>query len=260
VPRLERAIRAGFVVVATDGEGLGTSGASRYLIGESEAHTILDAARAAHGLPGLVTDGRVALWGYSSGGHGALAAAQAASDYAPDVEVIGTAAVSPVVDVTRFISPVDDHPGYTFITVGAWAKVHHIDPASIFTRRAMARYSRLNTECALTLAFDWPLWRRQDLLRSDLRTTQPWRDLMADELAGTASFDGPVLLIHGASDSIVAPGPTVALARRLCRFGDTVDYRSIPGEDHFIAYTTGAEVIDWLADRAAGRPARSTCA
>ncbi len=259
VPRLRRLLQAGFVVVAADGEGLGTRGPAHYLIGRSDAHTILDAARAADGLPGLAASDRVGLWGYSSGGHGALFAAQEAADYAPELDVFATAAVAPVVSVTRFIAPVDDHPGFTFLTVGAWTKVHDIDPATIFTARAMAEVPRLRTECALTLAFDWPLWRRQDLLLHDLRTTEPWRRLMADQLAGTSSLEGPVLLLHGTADSIVAPRPTEALAARLCRFGDTVEYDPISGEDHFIAYTTGARVVDWLAARADGQPASTTC-
>ncbi|MBL8776155.1 MAG: hypothetical protein JNK12_09495 [Acidimicrobiales bacterium] len=260
VPRLARLLRAGFAVVATDGQGLGTRGPSHYLIGESEAHALLDAARAAGGIPGLPVARRVGLWGYSSGGHGVLAAAEAAAEYAPELEILGTAAVSPVVDVERFIAPVDDHPGFTFITVGAWAKVHGIDTRSIFTPRAQERVPRLRTECALTLAFDWPLWRRVDLLRHDLRTTSPWRELMADERAGEDPVEGPLLVIHGLHDSIVVPGPSLSLVRRQCRAGVAVTWSPIAGEDHFIADTTGAQVVDWLAARAAGVPASSTCA
>lgn len=260
VPRLGRLLRAGFAVVASDGEGLGTRGPAHYLIGQSEAQTLLDAARAARGLPGLRVSRRVGLWGYSSGGHGVLFAAEAAAQYAPELEILGTAAVSPVVDVERFIAPVDDHPGFTFITVGAWAKVHGIDTRSIFTPRAQARVPRLRTECALTLAFDWPLWRRVDLLRHDLRTTSPWRELMADELAGEDPVEGPLLVIHGLRDSIVVPGPSLSLVRRQCRAGVAVTWSPIAGEDHFIADTTGAQVVDWLAARAAGVPATSTCA
>ncbi len=260
VPRLARLLRAGFAVVATDGEGLGTRGPSHYLIGRSEAHTILDAARAAGDLPGLSASDRVGLWGYSSGGHGVLSAAAAASDYAPELDLLGTAAVAPVVDVARFISPVDDHPGFTFMTVGAWAQVHGIDLGSILTARAMVRVPRLRSECALSLAFDWPLWRREDLLRSDLRTTPPWDDLMADEVAGVDPVVGPLLVIHGLGDSIVAPGPTLALVQRQCRAGVEVTWSPIAGADHYIADRTAAQVIGWLAARATHEHPTSTCA
>ncbi len=259
VPRLARLLREGFVVVATDGEGLGTRGPAHYLIGESEAHGLLDIARAARELPGVGAGRRVALWGYSSGGHGVLFAAERAAEYAPELELIGTAAVAPVVDVARFVGPVDDHPGFTFLTVGAWAAVHGVDRRSVFTVRASERLPRLRSECAFTLAFDWPLWRREDLVRFDLRTTEPWRSWLADELAGTDPVAGPLLVLHGDHDTIVVPGPTRALVARQCRSGVVVDYRPVAGQDHFIAYRTARQVVDWLVARAAGAPAADTC-
>ena len=39
---------AGYVVAATDYEGLGTPGLHPFLVGESEGRSVLDAARAAH--------------------------------------------------------------------------------------------------------------------------------------------------------------------------------------------------------------------
>lgn len=259
VPRLGRLLREGFVVVATDGEGLGTRGPAHYLIGESEAHGLLDIVRAARALPGVGAGRRVALWGYSSGGHGVLRAAERAAAHAPGLELIGTAAVAPVVDVARFVGPVDDHPGFTFLTVGAWAAVHGVDPRTVFTERASERLPRLRTECAFTLAFDWPLWRRSDLLRFDLRTTEPWRSWLADELAGTDPVAGPLLVLHGDHDTIVVPGPTRALVERQCRAGAVVDYRRLAGQDHLIASTTARQVVDWLVARAAGVPATDTC-
>lgn len=260
VPRLARLLREGFVVVATDGEGLGTRGPANYLIGESEAHGVLDIARAARSIPFMGASNRVALWGYSSGGHAVLSAATRAADYAPDLELLGTAAVSAVVDVARFIGPVDDHPGFTFLTVGSWARVHGIDPRTVFTERASERLPRLVTECAFTLVFDWPLWRRQDLLRFDLRTTEPWRTWMADELAGADPVEGPLLVLHGDQDTIVVPGPTEALVQRQCAAGVAVDYRRVPDGDHFIPYTTARQVVEWLVARVAGEPAPDNCA
>jgi len=259
VPRLRRLVREGFVVVASDGEGLGTRGPAHYLIGASEAHGLLDIARAAQSLPGVAASRRVALWGYSSGGHGVLAAAERAPAYAPDLRLLGTAAVAPVVDVARFVGPVDDHPGFTFLTVGAWGRARGVALASVFTDRAIARVPRLRTECALTLAFDWPLWRRADLLRFDLRTAEPWRSWLADELVGVEPVSGPLLVVHGNRDDIVVPRPTRDLVARQCAFGTSVDYRRIVGGNHFVAYTTARQVVDWLVDRAAARAVVDTC-
>ena len=47
---LQTFLDAGYVVAATDYEGLGTPGLHPFLVGESEGRSVLDAARAAHGL------------------------------------------------------------------------------------------------------------------------------------------------------------------------------------------------------------------
>lgn len=159
VPALGDFLDAGFVVVETDGQGLGTPGPSAYLVGESEGHTILDAARAATALPDLDASSRVGLWGYSAGGHGVLSAARQASDYAPELTIIGIAAIAPVVDVSRFASRVTTYFGFTFVTLGAWSEIYGIDPSAIFAERPLAQLQRLDSECASTYLFDWFMLR-----------------------------------------------------------------------------------------------------
>ena len=47
-PDVQTFLDAGYVVAATDYEGLGTPGLHPFLVGESEGRGVLDAARAAH--------------------------------------------------------------------------------------------------------------------------------------------------------------------------------------------------------------------
>src|SRR5690349_15246867 len=47
LPFVKQLVDAGYVVAATDYEGLGTPGVHPYLVGESEGRSVLDAARAA---------------------------------------------------------------------------------------------------------------------------------------------------------------------------------------------------------------------
>ena len=50
IPMLQTFLDAGYVVAATDYEGLGTPGLHPLLVGESEGRGVLDAARAARGV------------------------------------------------------------------------------------------------------------------------------------------------------------------------------------------------------------------
>src|SRR6266542_4065472 len=72
-------LRRGYVVVATDYEGLGTPGLHPYLVGASEGHSVLDAVRAAGRLRDARAGGPVALWGFSEGGHAVLWAGELAA-------------------------------------------------------------------------------------------------------------------------------------------------------------------------------------
>jgi acetyl esterase/lipase len=83
------------IVVATDYAGLGTEGIHPYLIGESEARSVLDSVRAARALPNSGASNRFAVWGHSQGGHAALYTGQVAARYAPDLKLVGVAAAAP---------------------------------------------------------------------------------------------------------------------------------------------------------------------
>ncbi len=262
VPAVSDLLQAGFVVVAPDGTGLGPPGPAQYLIGASEGHAVLDAARAAQQVPGADAGTDVALWGYSSGGQAVLFAAEQADYYAPDLTLLGTAAVAPVSDVARFAGSSAAFPltfGWAFLTFGAWAPVYDADLSTIFTPGVLDELSLLDDECSTTIAPHFALTPIDDLRVADPLTTPPWPELMAQNEAGTEGTDAPVLLVQGADDPIVAPESTEALARRLCGRGADVELREVPGEAHDVVLTKAAAVARWLADRATAAPTSPTC-
>ena len=91
--------KAGYVVAATDYEGLGTPGVHPYLVGESEGRGVLDAARAAKALAATDAGDQVLVFGHSQGGQAALFAGELAASYAPELTVLGVAAAAPAADV-----------------------------------------------------------------------------------------------------------------------------------------------------------------
>ncbi|MCE7763681.1 alpha/beta fold hydrolase [Pseudomonas putida] len=97
---LNEFLSAGWAVVMTDYEGLGTAGAHPYLNGESEARSILDAVQAAHELKydnheGSIFSKRFAIVGHSQGGQAALFAAHYQPVWAPALDLVGAAAIAP---------------------------------------------------------------------------------------------------------------------------------------------------------------------
>ena len=94
-PLLQRWLKAGYAVVRTDYEGLGTPGEHPYLIGRSEGYSMLDMVRAARKLDKHLGK-KVIISGHSQGGQSALFAASLAPKWTPELKVRGTVALAPV--------------------------------------------------------------------------------------------------------------------------------------------------------------------
>jgi hypothetical protein len=85
-------LEAGYAIVATDYEGLGTPGPHPYLQYKSEGQAVLDSARAALAAYPKLLRNSVVTMGQSQGSGAAIAAAYLAPTYAPDLHIKGTAA------------------------------------------------------------------------------------------------------------------------------------------------------------------------
>lgn len=93
---LNRFLREGWAVAMTDYEGLGTTDRTHpYLLGESEAHGVLDIVRAARHMFGRSVSDRFAIVGHSQGGQAALFAAHYAAAWTPELHLLGVAAIAP---------------------------------------------------------------------------------------------------------------------------------------------------------------------
>ncbi|MGM3274613.1 lipase family protein [Ralstonia sp. 24A2] len=93
-------LKAGWAVVMTDYEGLGTAGPHPYLNGPSEGRGVLDIVRATHeygATHGIEFSEKFAVVGHSQGGHAALWAAhlqEGANKWIPE-KLVGVAAIAP---------------------------------------------------------------------------------------------------------------------------------------------------------------------
>lgn len=111
MPALDQVIANGWVLVATDYTGLGTTAPHAYLVGEQAGRAVLDAIRAARQLPVLTLAEQTVVWGHSQGGGAALWTGVLASSYAPETNVIGVAALAPASDLPSLVGNLDVVPG-----------------------------------------------------------------------------------------------------------------------------------------------------
>lgn len=254
---------AGFVVAATDYEGLGGPGVHPYLVAESEGRGVLDAARAAAEVVGDVS-ASVVVMGHSQGGHAALAAAEIAGRWAPELEVTGTIAVAPVGDLERLISigfANRDAFGFGALIVAGWSDAYSdLDAADVLTPagRAVARLA--TTACVFDVFEAAPERSIDELVDTPPQELPAWERRIRDNTIHPDRIGGPVLVVQGTDDTLISSELTDDLVRSLCAAGVPVRYATYEGEGHGSVVTAAAnDMVTWALDRLARRRPVPTC-
>lgn len=262
VQGLAEFIRKGWVVAATDYQGLGTDGPHPYLVGTSEAHGVLDAVRAAIAMPETAAGPDTFLWGHSQGGQATLFAARLAPTYAPELRVLGAAAAAPAgILAEQFDLDRDSIAGSILgsYAVASWQEVFGYDPATVVRPLFLGRVRSAAGRCvigggalsdaALTadaLVLEGRMWS------ADPATTPPWREQF-EANTPTPPVAVPVLVTQGTEDQVVRPPTTARLVERFRAAGTDIEERMLPGVNHLRAGKVSAPIVArWF-----GRIARS---
>jgi uncharacterized membrane protein HdeD (DUF308 family)/pimeloyl-ACP methyl ester carboxylesterase len=262
-------LAAGYVIAASDYQGLGTFGPHPYLVGTSEAMNELDIVRAAHNLRQAHAGTRFAVWGHSQGGHAALFTGQLAAGYAPELRLVGVAAGGPVPNIVDlFKVNIKTTIGKVLIAMAlqSWERIYddaHLDQiVTPVARPIVARIARncLYSQNQILGSIPGALALGLRFLHSPLWETEPWKTIAAANTPGAAPTKAPILIVQGEADTIVAPEVTERLVRKLCQKGETVDLRLYPGIGHLVTgHEAAPAVLQWINDRFAGKPPPTTC-
>ena len=256
-------IDAGFLVAATDYQGMGTPGAHPYLVGESEGRSGLDAALAARQLPGAEAGERFGIMGYSQGGHSAMWAAELAAEWAPELELVGTFAGAPPTEIDLIMSAHITGAAASFevLLVNGFEQQYgdELDPAELLTPAGL-EYLPIGDElCVDALAAEMADFG------ADAYVADPdpaWMTRAKENNAGTHLVDSPLLIIHSSADDLVPPVLSDIATQRLCGLGQVVERRSPDFGGHGAAAGPAyADALTWMQDRFApdGSPPVTTC-
>ncbi|HWD42800.1 MAG TPA: lipase family protein [Actinomycetota bacterium] len=144
-------VEHGWVGVISDYVGLGTAGPHAYLVGQAAARDVLEATRAAGQLGQLRLDRRTVVWGHSQGGHGAIWAGIVGPGYAPELEIVGVAALAPATDLEQLATGVKN-PTFGRVVSAylaeSWAAFYpQLDMDRLVDRCSRRTVSRLGQRC-----------------------------------------------------------------------------------------------------------------
>jgi predicted esterase len=238
-------LRAGYAVLRTDYEGLGTPGKHPYLIGTSEGRSVVDIVAAARQLDPTISK-RYLISGHSQGGHAALFAAGLASSWQPKLKLRGTVAFAPashILDQAALLPALTSPSGLTALATlildGASTQSSAINVNALLSDEALQFYPLLQSQCLGRLGQSDELGGipPSHLQRSgaDLSALNPVLAAMNPAVKTSA----PILIPQGESDTTVFPIFTSQLKDELVGLGDQVTYRTYPGIDHVGVVTAG---------------------
>ena len=249
---------AGYVVAATDYEGLGTPGPHPYLVGGSEARGVLDSIRAARALPDAHAGESAVVLGISQGGHAALFTGEVAEAYAPDAGLRGVVALAPGAELAQAAMLLTGDPsvvGFGVAIAHGFAAAHpELRLEDVLTPEALGALDVIETGCIDDI-LDTYAGPAGEALRLERMLQPPWPALLDENTPGRVPTAVPIFVGQGEADPLVVPELTDALVARLCAIGDDVMYRRYPGESHSgVVEASQDDVLEWIGNVVAGRP------
>jgi len=256
-------VERGAVLVATDYEGLGTPGVPTSTVGLAEGHAVLDSVRAVGGLPNVGSLGDVVLAGHSQGGRATLFAGEIAPKYAPELHLVGVAALAPGVELPALVDYLASSPGKATVLMGAIglrAAYANLDLATVFTPTAIADIPRIETECVDATVARYESTPTSELISHAPSSVTEVERILGENSPGAISPTVPIFIGHSEADEQVPVDLSARLMAKYCALGATVIRRTYPGQDHVgVIDAANDDALAFIANRYDHRPATNTC-
>jgi len=256
-------VTKGYIFAATDYEGLGTEGVHPYVVGVSEARSMLDIIRAARQL--TESRGKSVVWGHSQGGGAALMASEVAPKYAPDAQVVGAIGGAPVVELDKLSSvfTVTDSFGFMFmVAAGFRAAYPDIDLSKVMTQKGLDMVALAESTCTDVIMKA----RGTDVktyLSVDSLNIEPLLSRLQENTPGNIATDVPIFVYHGEADELIPASTSLQYFERACATGGyNIQRKTYAGAAHVdVLFSASTDIQTWIADRFNGAaPTPTPCA
>jgi pimeloyl-ACP methyl ester carboxylesterase len=292
IPAVEEFIKEGYVLVATDYQGLGGGGRHQYSVAATNAMDTLNAARAAVSMKETGASKKTLVYGWSQGGGAAIALAgmpeyiKQTGTVADNIDIIGFVALAPQ-DIS-ILAPagkldqaaadkyfqssqkmfLDNVFNFTHATMYYWgtqAAFPNLKLSDIFTDEGVKVANEIYSNKCMHAASDTFNFNYgtsyASLLKQTPANTVAWAQAMQKGGVPVVKPIAPIQIYFGSKDTAVPPMMHKLYQEQMCKLGGNVGRMQLPGEQsHFT--TPGSSkpfYLAWVKDRVAGKPLANAC-
>jgi hypothetical protein len=292
IPNGKEFIDQGYVVVATDYQGLGGGGKHQYAVAGTNGRDVINSARAASSMKEVGAGKKIVIYGWSQGG-GATIAAASLPDYhaqqgtaADNLQYLGFVALAPE-DVAAMLPnmPTNDADAnklmigftqanvpnvflFTHFAMGLWgtqAAFPDLQLTDVLTEegaKAIDKLSRNKCMHVMTDSFNYAYGDQyKSLIKSEPTNSLTWVKAFVEGSVKPVKPVAPVVIYRGTKDTAVPPIMHELYQKQMCAMGANVGRNQLPGEQtHFTTPGVSAPMyLEWVKDRIAGKPLANGC-
>lgn len=292
VPALSEFIGEGYVVVATDYQGLGGGGRHQYAVSATQGRDVVNSIRAVGSL-GLSGQGKkAAVIGWSQGG-GAVLGAAGLSDYIgkpgtafDGIDVVGYVALAPydlavlapngkldaaassavLQSLAKSFS--DNVFNFTHYAMTMWATAAafpEVRVSDVFSAEGSDSFDAIFGKKCMHAAADTMQYTFADAYKSFVRekpdNAEQWVKVLLEGSVPAVRPNAPVVIYWGTNDTVVPPVMGELYRKQMCSLDGNVSRVKLPGDQtHFSTPNAAKQMfVAWIADRFAAKQAADGC-
>lgn len=291
VPALQEFINEGYVVAATDYQGLGGGGVHQYANGVSNAMDTINAARAAGSINQTASNKKTVFIGWSQGGLAAFAGAglseymQQTGTAFDNLNMLGFIAMGPAYFGTSsgnldqaaadkylndtlksYVHNIFDFTHATMFFYALPSAFPNLKLTDIFTDEGVKVLTDVYANKCMHAASDTMNYNigsnYNSLLKPQFTNTMGWAQAMLKTSPAYEKLIAPVQIYYGAADTVNNPAMGQFFQEQMCKRGANVGRLELPGAKtgHFDEPPVSQQFfLPWIKDRFAGKPLANAC-
>lgn len=292
MPSVNAFIKEGYVVVATDYQGLGGGGKHQYAVAATQGRDIINSVRAVSSMKKSGAGKKAIIYGWSQGG-GASIAAASLSDYiekkgtsADNIHFLGFVALAPfdlsvLVAGNKIDKPTSDKMikelivnfsdnvfNFTHFAMSVWgtqAAFSNLKLNDLFTEEGIRVIDTILSNKCMHVAADTIKYlygeQYKYLFRQEPQNSEAWvRAFLKGSIVPIKPI-APVIIYWGTKDIVLPPIMGKIYQEQMCKLGGDVGRVQLSGEQtHFSTPNAAAELyLPWIKERILEKPTLNAC-